>query len=84
MDRIILQSAFKHGVSEQAIDYCLTHAVAATILEVEPEKQMIVGFDYNGNALEVGVIIKEDKMIAIHSQKLTKKYFYLLEEAKDG
>ncbi|WP_157784298.1 hypothetical protein [Treponema primitia] len=53
----IINSAYKHGVSEYSIRSCLLNLKSDIALDEEPEKRLFVGFDESGNPLElVGVI----------------------------
>jgi hypothetical protein len=47
-------------------------------------KQARVGFDHYGTALEIIAIEDEeaDRLYVIHAMKITKQYFYLLEEGR--
>jgi hypothetical protein len=75
---VITESAHKHGVSDYAINTCLQNFQRDIILEDDPEKRLFVGFDHNGNALEVIAIIQGDVLTVIHAMKLRKQYFGLL------
>ncbi|GHV23745.1 hypothetical protein FACS189494_11910 [Spirochaetia bacterium] len=50
------------------------------MLEEEPLKRLYVGFDNNGNLLEIIAIIEENTIKVIHAMRLRKQYYYLLEE----
>ncbi|MDR0562247.1 MAG: hypothetical protein LBG73_06115 [Spirochaetaceae bacterium] len=78
MNVVILDSAFKHGISEYAINICLLHSIAEVILEEAPEKRLFVGFDHNANPLEIIGVIEGDTMLVIHAMKLRKQFHYLL------
>ena len=81
MDIIILDSAYKHNITEQSIRSCLFNVRGAELLSDPPPKQLLVGFDHIGNALELITIEDETRnlLIVIHAMKLQKKYQYLLE-----
>jgi hypothetical protein len=51
------------------------------MLEEEPEKRLYIGFDNNGNALEVIGILQGNVLTIRHAMKLRKSYIPLLEEA---
>jgi hypothetical protein len=54
MDRITFNhSAFKHGVSKEAIRHAFTRKVYDHPIAGEPEKHLLIGFDRNANLLEV-------------------------------
>ena len=72
---IIIESAFKHGISEKEIRYVFNNAISSITLEEFPPKIMLFGFDTKGNALEIGVIINDNgDEIIIHAMKLRKSY----------
>ena len=80
MDIIILNSAYKHGISKENILYCLLHFHNDIIIEHPPVKRVFAGFDNMGRALEIIAIEDEEKerLVVIHAMKLTKKYYFLL------
>ena len=80
MDILILDSALKHGITEESILFCIYNYRNDKTLSDPPLKRLFVGFDHLGNAIEV-IAIEEEKhnrLIVIHAMKLQKKYFYLL------
>ncbi|GBU29436.1 hypothetical protein R84B8_03001 [Treponema sp. R8-4-B8] len=81
MDIVILDSALKHGISEESIMFCIYNYRNDKTLHEPPLKRLFVGFDHLGNAIEVIAIEEEDRnrLVVIHANKLQKKYFYLLE-----
>jgi len=81
MDIIILKSAYKHGITEENIIYCLSHFNNDIILNYPPIKRLFIGFDNLGRALEIIAIEDEenDCLVVIHAMKLTKQYYFLLE-----
>ncbi|MCL2139567.1 MAG: hypothetical protein FWH41_08585 [Treponema sp.] len=84
MDIVILDSAYKHGISKENILYCLLHFHNDIILGYPPEKRVFAGFDNMGRALEI-VAIEDDEqecLVVIHAMKLTKKYYFLLDEGE--
>ena len=82
MEIIVLNSAYKHHITEESIDYCLLHFCNDLVIEDFPLKRLFVGFDHLGTALEIITIEDEeaDRMYVIHAMKITKQYYYLLEE----
>ena len=80
MDIVILDSAYKHGITEQSIHACLFNVRGGELLTDPPLKQLLVGFDHLGNAIELITIDDEERnlLIVIHAMKLQKKYEYLL------
>jgi len=81
MDIVILDSAYKHGITEDSIFSCIFNARGDQVLDDPPPKHLLAGFDHLGNALEIIAIEDEDRkqLIVIHAMRLSKKYYYLLE-----
>ena len=81
---IILNSARKHGLSDDDILKVISDPTVAYIIRPEPEKQLLLGFDSKARALEVftdtGV---NGQVYVIHADKITKQYEKLLEEVQD-
>jgi hypothetical protein len=84
MDIVILDSAYKHGISKENILYCLLHFHNDIILDYPPAKRIFAGFDNAGRALEIVAIEddEQDRLVVIHAMKLTKKYYFLLEKGE--
>jgi hypothetical protein len=78
MEIVILDSAHKHGISDYSINTCILNKITDELLEDEPEKRLVVGFDQNGNALEIIGIMKETTFMVVHAMKLRSQFFYLL------
>ena len=81
MDIVILESALRHGITEESILSCLFNVRGNKILDDLPPKHLMAGFDHLGNALELVVIEHEERnqIVVIHAMKLQKQYYYLLE-----
>ncbi len=80
MDIVILDSAYKHGISAENIFYCLLHFHKDIVLDDPPVKRLFVGFDNLSRVLEI-IAIEDDeqeRLVVIHAMKLTKKYLFLL------
>jgi hypothetical protein len=80
MEIVILDSAHKHGISDYSINVSILNKVADELMEDEPEKRLVVGFDQNGRALEIIGVMKDDTFMVIHAMKLRSQFFYLLGE----
>ena len=87
MDIVILQSAYKHGITEESIFSCLFNCRSDIMLEnpplsVSPMRRLIVGFDNRGIALEIIALeeVVHNRLVVIHAMKLRKKYYHLLQE----
>ena len=81
MDIVILDSAYKHGITAESIYSCLFNVRGGKLLNDPPPKHLLAGFDHLGNAIELVTIEDEDRnlLIVIHAMKLQKQYMYLLE-----
>jgi hypothetical protein len=80
MEIIILNSAYKHGVSKAGIFSCLLNFRYDAILDDPPPKRLFIGFDHAGNALEVIAIenYEQSCLVVIHAMKLRKMFYHLL------
>jgi hypothetical protein len=78
---IILDSARKHGISDDDILTIIANPYVVAELRSEPEKVLYLGFDSRARAIEVITDTGIDGQIfAIHADKITKTYEKLLEE----
>jgi hypothetical protein len=84
MDIVILKSAYKHGITEANISYCLSHFHNDIMLNYPPMKRLFARFDNLGRALEIIAIEddEEDRLVVIHAMKLSDQYNFLLEGAE--
>ena len=74
------ESAFKHGVTEDDIKSALETFVFEGAIEDEDEKLLVIGFDTNGNLLEVMYNITEENIGNIfHAMKCRKQFMGLIE-----
>jgi hypothetical protein len=82
MEIIVLDSAYKHGVSRQSIYSCLFNLRNDMVLDDPLPKRLFVGFDHLGNALEIIAIEdnEQDNLVVIHAMKLRKQFYCLLKE----
>ena len=80
MDIVILDSARKHGITDESIHSCLFNVRGDKILDDPPLKHLIASFDHSGRALELIVIEDEERnrIVVIHAMKLQKQNTYLL------
>ena len=74
-------SAFKHAVSEENIRWVLLNHLADGIIEEDDEtKYLVVGFDKNGNLLEVMYnYIDENKIKVFHAMNCRKQFYEKLD-----
>jgi len=82
MNRLIQinQSALKHGVSETDICLALETFIYEDPLEDEQDKFLLVGFDTNGNLIEIVYEFVDDEIIHVfHAMKCRKGVIELFE-----
>jgi hypothetical protein len=86
MELVILDSAYKHGVSADSIRSCLLNFRSDLLLDEMPPKRLFVGFDHLGTALEIIAVedTEKDCLVIIHAMKLRKQFHYILEEGSYG
>jgi hypothetical protein len=72
MEIVVLNSAYKHGISRQSIYSCLFNFRSDLVLAIPPPKRLFVGFDHLGKALEI-IAVEDIEM------RLRKQFYYLLE-----
>ena len=77
---IIAQSALKHGISKEQIMFAFSKPLFDDIFSTYPEKYLLIGFDKNGNMLEIIYRVEENntKTIIFHAMKCRKSYISLL------
>ncbi|MCL2558519.1 MAG: hypothetical protein FWE09_08570 [Treponema sp.] len=72
-------SAFKHGITEAAIKQAILNAVYDDIWDEASDKHLLMGFDNNGNLLEVMYnVIDEQSINVFHAMKCRSIYYGLL------
>ena len=72
---IILDSARKHGISDDDIEFILDNPKVISELRTNPEKLLFLGFDSKARAVEV--ITDTDtngQVYVIHADKITKTH----------
>jgi hypothetical protein len=91
MDIKIVESAYKHGFTDESIYFCLFNSRADEMAGLTPslkaqieswQRRLIVGFDHRGIAMEIVGLedIEKSRIVIIHADKLQKKYYHLLPE----
>jgi len=84
-DVIILDSARKHGISDEDIIYALTHAIERIVIDGEKNKYLYLGFNIALNQLELITIeIVKEKVIVIHAMKARKSTIKWIQGLKRG
>ncbi|MCL2831943.1 MAG: hypothetical protein FWD78_02125 [Treponema sp.] len=72
-------SAFKHGVTEEAIRYATINAIYDDIWDGDKNKHLLLGFDKKLNLLEIMYNIINDQCINVfHAMKCRSIYYRLL------
>ena len=74
-------SAFKHGISETAIRNAIINPIYDDVWDDSADKHLLLGFDFNGNLLEIMYnIIDEQSVNIFHAMKCRKIYYNLLKK----
>ncbi|MDR1099881.1 MAG: hypothetical protein LBL28_05305 [Treponema sp.] len=74
------QSAFKHGITEAAIRRVCLNAIYDDILDEDEDKHLLLGFDGNGNVLEILYNIIDDETIRVfHAMKCRDAFLSLVD-----
>lgn len=75
----IIDSARRHGVSDDSIRHAVEHALVDQEAGVEPLRWLFLGPDLAGNLLEVVAIIRTDgTLVVVHAMAMRSKYRQLL------
>ena len=73
-------SAFKHGITEVAIRNAVINVIYDDIWDNVEDKHLLLGFDINGNLLEVMYnIIDEQAINVFHAMKCRNIYYHLID-----
>jgi hypothetical protein len=76
---VFKQAAFKHGVAEADIRNAFERPIFDHALPDEERKNLLVGFDSNGNLLEILYNVLDDNRINVfHAMKCRKAYHALV------
>jgi hypothetical protein len=76
----ITPSANKHGVDSDSILYSLEKCIYDEILENEPNKTLAIGFNKNGELIEIVFsIVSENKIVVFHAMKCRKSFIERIE-----
>ncbi|MDR1029786.1 MAG: hypothetical protein LBL76_02825 [Treponema sp.] len=74
----LYQSAFKHGVSEADIKRAIQNVIYDDIVDGFNDKHLLLGFDSNGNLLEILYnFIDEQSVNVFHAMKCRKAWRFL-------
>jgi len=78
---IILESARKHGISDDDIIEVLDYPYVIQEMRIDPAKIMFLGFDSKARAVEVITDTGADGQVyVIHADRITKQNERVLEE----
>ena len=78
---IILDSARKHGISDEDMEAVIDDPYVIAKLREEPKKLLFLGFDSKARAIEVITDTNTNgQVFIIHANRITKSYEKLLEE----
>ena len=73
------KSAFKHGVTIADIKRAVINVLYDDILDEASDKHLLIGFDCNGNLLEILYnVIDDDTIRVFHAMKCTDEFIELL------
>jgi hypothetical protein len=74
------QSAFKHGITEASIRRACLNAIYDDILDEDEDKHLLLGFDGNGNALEILYNVIDGETIRVfHAMKCRDAFLSLVD-----
>jgi hypothetical protein len=73
-------AAFKHDVSEADIRLAIMNALYDDVLDDANDKHLVLGFDCNGNLLEILYnIIDKNSINVFHAMNCRNIFFHLLD-----
>jgi hypothetical protein len=82
---IIIESARKHGISDQDIEYIYAFPLNSIATQEEPLIVMLFGFDTIGRGIEIAFVTNDDgEDIVIHAMKIRTSYNKYLYDRKGG
>jgi hypothetical protein len=79
---VFAPAAFKHGICREQIEQAIANMIYDETIESEPNKTLFIGFDHNGEAIEVIVNVFADKIVAFHAMKCRKVYIDRIRSVK--
>jgi uncharacterized DUF497 family protein len=73
------KSAFKHGVTKADVMRAVINVLYDDMLDEANDKHLLIGFDCNGNLLEIIYNVIDDETIRVfHAMKCTDEFIKLL------
>ena len=80
---IVVDSAKKHGISIQDIEFIYEFPLNSIVTHEEPTIVMLFGFDTIGRGLEIAYIADDDgEDVVIHAMKIRPSYSQYLYDRK--
>ena len=74
------EAAFRHNITEENIRYAMWHPLHEQLLEVYDNKWLIIGYDANGNLIEIVYNIIDDETVNVfHAMPCRKKFIKQLD-----
>ena len=73
VDLVVLASAHRHGVSEEAIRHAVSHYV--DLFDVGDGLTMVNGPDLTGELIEVGIVERYGDLYAVHAIRPARNKF---------
>ena len=71
-------SAFKHSITETAIRHAIINVIYDDIWDDGADKHLLLGFDNNGNPLEIMYNVIDEKTVNVfHAMKCRSIYYHL-------
>jgi len=72
-------SAFKHKITEPNIRHAILNWRYDDIVEDDPDKHLLIGFDSNANLLEIMYNVIDERTVKVfHAMKCTNEHSKLL------
>ncbi len=75
----ILDSAGKHGISDDDIRHAINNAIASITRPDQPEFTMIIGPSSRSALIEVGILETDDQDYVIHAMAARDKYLKMID-----
>jgi hypothetical protein len=71
----ILGSALKHGITAETIDFVLDNIIFDEMVEDDPAKTLVIGYDKSANLVELVVYeMEENYLLVFHAMACRKEY----------
>jgi len=71
----ILDSALKHGITKENILFALDNILLDEMIDNDPNKTLVIGFDQSANLLEIVTYeMEDDYLVVFHAMSCRKEY----------